>query len=418
MNPILPFQYCIPDVEARVEDNEMIYLYGSKDLIGDDSYCSEEYQVFASNDLVNWEASDISFNKENLISSDSRGGRLYAPDCIFKDGKYYLLYCLEDGSEGVAVSDMPSGKFKDIGLIEGINGIDPTALVEGDKVYYFWGQMSLQGAEINLKTASIVKETHVCDLLTQERDGFHEGSSIRKIGNTYYMVYADISRGRPTCLGYATADNPLGPYEKRGIIIDNRGCDPKTWNNHGSIQIIHGKSYVFYHRSSENSVFSRRVCMEPIVIHADGTIDEAEMTSQGNEPYIPANRLLNAGNFCLLNGKAFLSAFVEKNKVYGYLTNIHDGDWACVKYYMLKKELREFKIWASNVGYSCEVEVHIDNEDGKIISVVQVERTDGNFDFVEFSGRLQVSLEGRHAIYLVFKGGVGKLLNLKDFQFK
>lgn len=417
MNPILPIQYCIPDVEARMDDKARIYLYGSKDLIGDDIYCSEEYQVFSSNDLLNWEVGDISFDKKCLKENDRGVGRLYAPDCICKNGKYYLLYCLADGSEGIAVSNSPSGVFEDLGIIEGIKGIDPTALVENDKVFYFWGQISLQGAELNLEEGNIVENTHVSDILNEKQDGFHEGSSIRKIGNRYYMVYADISRGKPTCLGYAIADRPMGPYHKKGIIIDNTGCDPSSWNNHGSIQMIQGKPYVFYHRSSENSVFSRRVCIEPITIKEDGTIEEVEMTSQGIEPYIPENRLLNACNFCLLGGKAYISVYSSKDQSFGYLTNIHDGDWACVKYYMFRKSVQEWKVWLSNVGYPCKIEVHVDQVDGEMIAEVQANRTRGNFDFVEFKGNLKRNVEGRHAIYLVFKGGEGCLMKLRDFQF-
>ena len=52
MNPLLPSQYYIPDVEARVDQDGTIYLYGSKDIVNDDDYCSNEYQVFYSKDMI------------------------------------------------------------------------------------------------------------------------------------------------------------------------------------------------------------------------------------------------------------------------------------------------------------------------------------------------------------------------------
>ncbi|MNW18537.1 hypothetical protein D3C71_2181340 [compost metagenome] len=61
---------------------------------------------------------------------------------------------------------------------------------------------------------------------------------MRKRNGIYYLVHTDISRGIASCLGCATSKSPLGPFEKRGIIIDNVGCDPGTWNNHGSIAAI------------------------------------------------------------------------------------------------------------------------------------------------------------------------------------
>lgn len=55
MNPILPIQYFVPDVEARQWTNGRMYLYGSYDLSGRTCYCSWEYRVFSSADLIHWE---------------------------------------------------------------------------------------------------------------------------------------------------------------------------------------------------------------------------------------------------------------------------------------------------------------------------------------------------------------------------
>ena len=101
-------------------------------------------------------------------------------------------------------------------------------------------------------------------LLTEEEHGFHEGSSVRKRNGIYYFVYTDISRGKASCLSYATSKSPLGPFKKGGVIIDNTGSDPDNWNNHGSIAEYNGQWYVFYHRASHNSNYSRRTCVEPI----------------------------------------------------------------------------------------------------------------------------------------------------------
>ena len=111
---------------------------------------------------------------------------------------------------------------------------------------------------------------------------------MRKIGDTYYYIFADVERGRPTALGYATSDSPLGPFTYRGIIIDNADCDPDSWNNHGSIACFNGQWIVCYHRSSRNSRMNRRLCMEKIRILEDGTIPEVKMTSQGlGDPFGP-----------------------------------------------------------------------------------------------------------------------------------
>ena len=48
----------------------------------------------------------------------------------------------------------------------------------------------------------------------------------------YYLVYgASAEEGHLSFILWAA----LRPFEKKGVIIDNTGCDPETWNNHGSI---------------------------------------------------------------------------------------------------------------------------------------------------------------------------------------
>ena len=47
-------------------------------------------------------------------------------------------------------------------------------------------------------------------------------------------------------------------------------------NNHGSIVEINGKWYVFYHRHTNGTNFSRQGCMEEIQFLEDGTIPQVE----------------------------------------------------------------------------------------------------------------------------------------------
>ncbi|MCI9150030.1 MAG: family 43 glycosylhydrolase [Lachnospiraceae bacterium] len=169
----------------------------------------------------------------------------------------------------------------------------------------------------------------VDNLVTEEEHFFHEGSSMRKIGDTYYYVYADMERGKPTALGYATGKSPLGPFTYRGIIIDNHDCDPASWNNHGSIECFQGQWYVFYHRCCRGTKEYRRLCIEPIRIQEDGTIDEVKMTSQGaGAPFGPGERIMGY-QACGLKGGAYMDA----DEAYGEkLTHIAPGDEAVFRY--------------------------------------------------------------------------------------
>jgi hypothetical protein len=401
-----------------------MYLYGSYDVSGGTSYCSYEYHVFSSADLLDWEHHGESFRSTGPNPGVPwTDAPLFAPDCIYKDGYYYLFFCLADNSEGVAVSANPAGPFQNAVPVAGANGdaIDPAVLVDDDgQVYYYWGQFHLRGARLRPDLQGIDPGSLHTDLITEAGQGFHEGASIRKRGGVYYLVYADISRGRPTCLAYATGSTPLGPFTKRGILIDNTGCDPESWNNHGSIAEYNGSWYVFYHRSSQASNFNRRVCMEPIHFNPDGTIDEVEMTTQGISGPLPAAQEIEAWRACLLAGQVRTQAVGpdERSAEVGeHLTQIHAGDWAGYKYVDFGSGVSAFQARAGSLAYGGEIEVRLDRPDGPLAGTCPVPRTGGWQKWQRVSCPVR-GAEGVHAVYLVFRGRPGRLFDLASFSFR
>ena len=285
-----------------------LYLYGSWERSGIDNYCSHELHCFSTDDMENWTDHGVIFrNDEKFYGIPwNKNSKLYAPDAIEKDGKYYLYACGNRKEEGVALADSPIGPFsvaERIEIADG-DGIDPTVFVDNDgQAYLFWGQFSLRGAKLADDMKTIIPESLTHGIITEWEHGFHEGASIRRRGDKYYMVYTDISRGKATCMSYAVAESPLGPYKKGGVIIDNIYCDPETWNNHGSIAEFKGQWYVFYHRSSQRRKTCRRVCAEPIFFDADGHIREVKQTSQGVSSPIPARSTVPARLACRMMGK-------------------------------------------------------------------------------------------------------------------
>lgn len=370
-NPILPLEYHVPDSEAHVMPDGKLYIYGSYDD-REDVYCSEVYHVVSTPDMKNWTIHDVSMNgqdipwfnnpdapkypgidwskptpfiqkmlaaaaadgedmKEKFEKEDNgpKPALLFAPDCLEKDGKYYLYFCMPDDSEGVAVSDQPEGPFGNPVQLP-CGGIDPAVFIDDDgQAYYYWGQLFSHGVKLNEDMISFNPDDIKDDLVTEEEHCFHEGSSMRKIGDTYYYVYADMERGKPTSLGYSTSKSPLGPFTYQGIIIDNDGCDPASWNNHGSIECVNGQWYVFYHRCSRGTQQHRRLCIEPITINPDGTIDEVKMTSQGlGEPFAQGEKIYGY-QACEMKG----GTYIGLDETYGEkLMNISSGDMAVFRY--------------------------------------------------------------------------------------
>ncbi|HHV09184.1 MAG TPA: family 43 glycosylhydrolase [Clostridiales bacterium] len=390
-NPILPLEYHIPDGEAHVMPDGRLYIYGSFDN-QEDTYCSDRYHVVSTADMEHWTVHDISLKgqeipwindpdapkypgidwknptpfiremlKKMLENADMEAMKekfgeqgklekpplLFAPDAICKDGTYYLYFCMSDDSEGVAVSNKPEGPFKNPVRLP-CGGIDPAIFIDDDgKAYYYWGQLFAHGVQLNEDMISFDTEQVIDNLVTEEEHYFHEGSSMRKIGDTYYYVYTNIERGKPTSLGYATSKSPLGPFIYRGIIIDNDGCDPASWNNHGSIEKFGDQWYVFYHRCSRGCERYRRLCIEPITIEADGTIPEIKMTSQGVGDPFKLGEVIKGYQAC--GGKG--SVYIDVDHAHGEkLTSIKKGDEAVFRYVRSDEAFSGIRISAAGSG--------------------------------------------------------------------
>lgn len=414
MNPLLPREHFVPDGEAHVMPDGRLYLYGSYDLSGSKEYCSDKMHVFSTDDMIHWTDHGVAFRSADVPWAEE-GSMLYAPDCIHRAGKYYLYFCMNNAIEGVAESDNPWGPFTRPTPIEHADGdsIDPAIFVDDDgQAYYYWGQFSLRGARMNgdmrtLDAASINRR-----VIDEKRHGFHEGASMRKRNGLYYLVYTDITRGRATCMGYAVSKSPLGPFEYRGIIVDNIGCDPKTWNNHGSIAEFNGQWYVFYHRSSQNGVTCRRMCAEPISFDENGDIREVLPTTQGVEPPLSVGREIAAADACRMGGWGANSYIAPDEELSGreILTNVSGNGWAAYRYVEFDRPVSgaEMEIRSDGCG---AVEIWAD---GELLGEIPVAPTDGRYAVQ--CGAVRPA-QGVHTLYLEWKMEKGAQAAFRTFRF-
>lgn len=348
MNPILPLTEYVPDGEPHVFGSR-VYLYGSHDKANSDRFCVQDYTVWSApvHDLSDWKCHGVTYRKDQ--DPRSKPGKLvdyYAPDCVRgNDERYYLYYCAMGpntknfGPMSVAVSDDPGGPFEYLGDIQYPDGTpvlkyltnDPAVLHDDGRIwlYYGWGlardfrsrvfapiynwvQSKLFGrsiSEIKATKPSILSCAVVeleADMMTVKaapkavldskttapkssalyHHAFYEAPSIRKIGDTYYLVY---SSGENNELAYATSRYPDRDFVYRGVIISNSDLGYKgntvpkapAGTIHGGIENINGQWYVFYHRCTNNTDYSRQACAEPITILPDGSIPQVEITTQG-----------------------------------------------------------------------------------------------------------------------------------------
>jgi beta-xylosidase len=108
-NPVITSIYTA-DPSARVF-GDTLYVYPSHDRDDAKGFDMIDYHVFSTTDMVNFTDHGVIFNpiEQTLWAKEAA----WAPDCIERNGKYYLYYPTDRRHIGVAVSNSPTGPFED-----------------------------------------------------------------------------------------------------------------------------------------------------------------------------------------------------------------------------------------------------------------------------------------------------------------
>lgn len=305
--PLLEHIY-LADPSAHVFDGR-IYIYPSHDIEGgvpfnDDGahFAMEDYHVI-SMDHPDAEAVDhgVALHVRDVPWAERQ---MWAPDCVRKDGKYYLYFPAKrpDGifQVGVAVSDSPTGPFTaQPQPIAGSYSIDPAVFGDDDGEFYLYfggiwgGQLQkyrdnvysadheepaadqpalaprvarLRGDMLELseemRPVQILDE-HGNELLAGDHDRrYFEGPWLHKHDGKYYFSY---STGDTHFLCYATGDSPYGPFTYQGRIMN----PVIGWTTHHSICEFDGRSWLFYHDSSVSGGVTHLRSIKVTELHYD-----------------------------------------------------------------------------------------------------------------------------------------------------
>jgi len=460
-NPYLPLWEYIPDGEPHIFENRL-YVYGSHDYAHGEVYCPGDYMGWSApvNDLGNWDCEGVIYRKEQEALYPEEG-MMFAPDVEQgEDGRYYLYYQLSSTNWiSVAASDSPSGPFSYYGRVQYEDGslpagtaFDPGVLVENGRIYLYYGfspkekypmMAELMPGAYMVELADDMKTVVSSPVLIAngyssakgtsfEEHPFFEASSIRHYGNRYYFIYSSL-QGHELC--YALGDKPEGPFVYKGVLISNGdvglsdGQRAYTANNHGSLVEIEGKYYIFYHRHTHGTHFSRQGCAEPVTIAEDGSIAQVEMTSCGlNQGPLPANQKYPAAIICNLHGPRpagqipskppydpdvpFLEETREMQKENRllYLKNMQNGAVCGVKYLEFKGENRILLKLRGNKGI---VKVMLDSEEGQMLAEVVL--ADSCKTWIDCTAEFPAS-NGIHAVYFVCRPEE-KSMDLASFEF-
>ncbi len=460
VNPYLPNWEYIPDGEPYVF-GDRVYVYGSHDLLRGETFCLGDYVCWSApvNDLGNWKYEGVIFPKTDDPFNPDGHMCLYAPDItVGPDGKYYLYYVLDKVSVvSVAVADSPVGPFSFLGYVHYEDGtrlgdkegdepqFDPGVLTEGDTTYLFTGfcghgDKSRHGAMLTLLDKDMLTIRKAPQFVAPgaqysegtgfEGHAFFEAPSIRKHDDTYYFIYSSQVMHE---LCYATSKNPEGPYAYGGVIISNcdigidsyKSAEVSTCygaNNHGSIVQIGDDWYIFYHRHTHGTWYSRQGCAEKISFNADGSIPQVEITScglngrpladKGEYPsYIACNIFTDEHKtYVEESSPRIVQDGAENDKGYSYIKAIRDNTTVGFKYFDMK-DVTGLKI-KTRAYYHGKFEIRTSYE-GEVIGEISGESSN---IWVEGSCTFDSKISGVLPLYLTYKGSGTPSLKTIEFM--
>jgi beta-xylosidase len=300
-NPVWPHYFADPFV---LKTGHEYYAYGTAPPDGK----GKHFPVLRSRDLVNWEY----VNHALLPLGNPRGFNYWAPEVAEKDGRFYLYYSASTSASDehhrlrVAVADHPAGPFEDSGrllLPDAGFSIDASPFRDprtGKWYLYFASDYTenepygtgLAVVPLNDDLVSVAGQPRIvvrasCPWQIYERNRDYKG----KLWEAWHCVegpFVLFHEGRYYCLysggawytenyglGFAVADNPLGPW--RDEFAHHGPTVLKGIPGHvlgpGHNSVVMGPDdqtlFVVYHAWDQDRS-ARRMCIDPLRWTKDG----------------------------------------------------------------------------------------------------------------------------------------------------
>ena len=303
VNPVLPGFHADPEI-LYAEQTQTYYIYSTTD--GHPGWGGWYFTVFSSKDLKNWKEEGVMLD----VKSDQvpwAKGNAWAP-CIeekkIRGGyRYYFYYSAHpnDGNSkqiGVAVSDSPTGPFKDLGhpiVTESPAGggqqIDVDVFTDpvSGKSYLYWGNGYMAGAELSKDMLSVKKKT--IRVLTPKGGtlqdyAYREAPYVFYRNGLYYFLWSVDDTGSPNYhVAYGTSTSPLGPVRvaEQPVVLIQRPEKHIYGPAHNSVIQLPGTDEwrIVYHRINRHFLknapgIHREVCIDKLEFNEDGSIRPVE----------------------------------------------------------------------------------------------------------------------------------------------
>ena len=421
-NPVVQTKFTADPAPMVYRDT--VYLYTSHDEDDAQGFTMRNWMCYTTQDMVNWIDHGIIAGLSTFRWANQNNDA-WAPQCIERDGKFYLYVPVHQGGGnviGVAVADNPFGPFKDpLGkplIPQGGGYIDPTVFIDDDgQAYLYWGHTNPWYVKLNKDMIS-----YSGDIMRAEAKPrtYQEGPWLYKHAGHYYLAFA--STCCPEGIGYSMSDSPTGPWVFKGSIMDG---DKRSDGNHPGIIDFKGKSYVFGFNYKLNWEIAptkherRSVCVTEMTYNPDGTIpklpfwDDKGATQVGT--FNPFTQV-DAATICYEKGVKTNPRTGEKQGVYVNVTE--NGAWIKVKGVDFgDKGAAKFTASLAAAAQGATIVLRLDSEVGIPIGTLKVNPT-GGLDTWATQTCNVTNAKGVHDVYLKFFGTGTPLMNVDWWKFE
>lgn len=283
-NPVFPGWYADPEIHCF---GGKYYIYPTTSRRYDEQV---SYECWSSDDLTDWKNEGVILELKDVAWSTNFAA--WAPSCAEYKGMYYFYFSAGDGAGiGVAVSDSPTGPFRDaisrplVGYYpHGAQPIDAHCFVDDDnRAYlYFGGHAVCVVAPLTPTLCAFNRDFRNITPCPE----YVEGPFMVKRKGVYYLMWSEGGWGNDSYrAAYGTADNPYGPFERQGAILTNNPEVGKSAGHHSVLRLpgTEDEWVICYHRRplDETDHNHRVTCIDKLEFLEDGTIVPVTLTNEG-----------------------------------------------------------------------------------------------------------------------------------------
>jgi hypothetical protein len=424
-NPLITNQFTA-DPSARVFGDK-VYVFPSHDILANEKrgrigwFCMEDYHVFSSADLTNWTDHGVIVTQANVPWVKPQSYSMWAPDCIYRNGKYYFYFpstpkdTTVNGkgfTVGVAIADKPEGPYTPQATpITGVRGIDPNVFIDKDgQAYLYWSSGNIYAAKLKENMVELASAPQILAQLPEK--GLKEGPYLFERKGAYYLTYPHVAN-KIERLEYATGKSPLGPFTVTGVIMDESptGC----WTNHHSIIQFKDQWYLFYHHNDLSPAFdkARSIRADSLFFNEDGAIRKVTPTLRGIG-VTPARSHLQIDRYSALSQDATIDFVDTANRFDGWKVLFsQSGAWVqynSVEFGRSSPASVQLKVTSPQAS---KLEIRLDDANGPVIAQIQIPKENA---WKLIKAPLQAGVKGQHHLIVTLKEGSGTALDWIQFE--